>query len=441
MPKISLSALVCLCVFFLAASVSLPAHADEQSEIQKLENRLDAQQKLIENQQHMLDTQAEEVDQQKKQINALTKVGTKKRKAKVSEETGVAAQPTYEPAAAQPLPQPQPQNTATTSSSSMTPPAAPPQEEKARPQIDAIANQGGILSPKGMLTYENTIEYTNTTRNIFTFNGVELAQVVLVGGITANATANQIVQESGRLRLGLTNRLEADIHVPYVYRNENLSNTVTTTGSTETTAIEGSDLGDIDAGLAYQINNGEGGWPFLIGNLRYKANNADGPYDIPYNANNIATRLPTGTGFQTAEASITAIKVTDPAVLFGNIGYVYDVPRDIDRNFNGTYIGHVNPGDAVNALAGMSFAINQDTSFSLGYKHSYVFPTIQNTLVGGTNSAVSSGSFQVGSLLLGLSYAVSPKTTVNFNVEAGVTNDAPDVHLILRIPFQLGNVF
>jgi hypothetical protein len=287
------------------------------------------------------------------------------------------------------------------------------------------------------------MEYTNTTRNLFTFNGVELAQVVLVGAINANAVRHQIVQETGRLRLGVTNRLEFDVHVPYVYRNDALTNTSTTSGLVTQSSIEGADLGDIDTGIAYQMNNGTQGWPFLIGNLRYKANNADGPYDVPYDSNNIAKRLPTGTGFQTAEASVTAIKVSDPAVLFGNLGYVYDMSRDINRNFGTTYVGRVEPGDAINALIGVAFAINQQTSFSLGYKHSYVFSTVQHSVDVSSGQAFTSnsGTSEVGSLNLGLSYAVTPATSINFNVEAGVTNDAPDVHLVLRIPFQLGNVF
>jgi len=150
--------------------------------------------------------------------------------------------------------------------------------------------------------------------------------------------------------------------------------------------------------------------------------------------------MPTGTGFQTIEASVTAIKVSDPAVLFANLGIVYDVPRDINRNFGQTRITSVNPAHAVNALVGVGFAINQDTSFTLGYKHSYVFPTAQHSigLTTGNPFVNNSDSAQVGALVLGMTYALSPKTSINLNVEAGVTNDAPDIHLILRVPIQLG---
>ena len=362
--KSSLAAL--LCAFTLAPLYPLPAHADVQSELEALEKRVDEQDKMIHNQQQEIGAQIEQVREQRKQIEALTRANAERTTATAS----ARKKPPVQSATTQAGEPYAPPQQRTESSSAMTPTTAPSTEEPARPQIQALADQGGVLSPKGMLTYENTIEYTNTTRNLFTFNGVELAQVVLVGAISDSAARHQVVQETGRLRLGITNKLEGDVHVPYVYRNDGLTTTNTTTGSSAVSSLEGAGLGDIDAGLAYQLNKGNQGWPFLIGNVRYKANNADGPYDVPYNANNIATSLPTGTGFQTAEASITAIKISDPAVLFGNLGYVYDMSRKINRTFGTTQVGLVEPGDAINALVGMAFAINNETSFSLGQGYS-----------------------------------------------------------------------
>ncbi len=424
-----------LCLF----SPEVLAQSDTQSSFRKLEKRLDAQQKLISKQQKLLIEQSKEIKEQQIKIDAISNLQKNNAptalRPKPSKET-LAADDKLVPKEKTPSLEQTPENSPILSLRKM-----PSDSESMRPQVEALADRGGVLSPKGKLSFENTIEYTNTTRNVFAFNGVALAQVVLVGGITANTARRQIVQESGRLRLGVTNRLEFDVHVPFVYRNDSVTNTVTTTGAMETTTIEGANLGDIDAGLAYQINEGRNGWPFFIGNLRYKANNAEGPFDVPYDSNNIARRLPTGTGFQTAEGSLTLIKVTDPAVLFSNVGYVYDIPRDINRDFHGAFIGKVSPGDAVNALVGLGFAINPDASFSLGYKHSYVFPTYQDTISGGVATRTSSGSSQVGSLIFGTSYTLTPSTSINFNVEAGVTNDAPDVHLIVRVPFLLGKIF
>jgi len=38
--------------------------------------------------------------------------------------------------------------------------------------------------------------------------------------------------------------------------------------------------------------------------------------------------------------------------------------------------------------------------------------------------------------LLGYSYRVSPKTTVNLALSAGLTRDTPDLTLSLRLPFS-----
>lgn len=457
-----------------------------QNNISNLEKRIDEQQQLILQQQRALNQQSEILRAQGEQLQELMsakqeplpaeKPDAKKTAKKnptvkylvpppstVTAETPALPLPPVNQVGSAPEVNYQPREQLHTSPQPLAiinqnPPPSPPQQPQQQqaqpkappqptpqqpPQIQALADQGGVLSPRGMLTYENAFEYTNTTRNLFSFNGVQLAQVVLVGALNNNAARRQVVQYSGRARLGLTNRLEADIHVPYVYRNDAITGTDSTTGNTTRTTEQGYDLGDIDAGMSYQMNNGADGWPFLIGNLRYKANNADGPFDVPYDANNIATRLPTGTGFQTVEASITAIKVSDPAILFANLGYVYDIPRDINRTFATTRITSVDPGDAINLAFGVGFAINQDTSFSLGYKHSYVFSTTQHSVdvASGTPFDNRSDSQQVGALVLGLNYVLTPSTSINVNVEAGVTNDAPDIHLLFRVPIQLGDIF
>jgi hypothetical protein len=443
MKKSLLLSLVTMCAFLPCS----PVAADDQANFNLLQDRLDAQQQLINAQQKSINQQSAQIQEQQRVIDSLAPAHKKKKGAQTppqarSQQAASAAAPAAPKQDFIPAP---PQEKAEAISRTLASPTAATAEEPQRPQIEALADQGGLLSPKGMLTYENTVEYTNTTRNLFTFNGVELAQVVLVGALQASSVRHDLVQNTARLRLGLTNKLEADIRVPYVYRNDAVTDQTNNnnTGTPAVSSIEGNGIGDIDAGLAYQFNQGTKGWPFLIGNLRYKANNADGPYDVPYNAANVATRLPTGTGFQTVEASVTAIKVTDPAVLFGNLGYVYDMSRDINKNFSTTYVGKVEPGDAINALVGMAFAVNQDVSFSLGYKHSYVFSTTQHSIntASSTPFTSNSGSAEVGALMLGLSYAATPTTSLNFNVEAGVTNDAPDVHLSLRIPFEIGKVF
>ncbi len=180
-----------------------------------------------------------------------------------------------------------------------------------------------------------------------------------------------------------------------------------------------------------------------MGNLRYKSDTGEGPYDIEYDADNIAKTLPTGSGFQSVEGSVTVIKVTDPAVLFGNLGYVHSLSEDVDKDYNTTRILNVSPGDVINASGGLGFSINQETSFSLGYKHSYVFPTYQDAINTTNGDFIKSRSdtLQVGSFMVGTSYRLSPVVSLNFTTEVGATRDAPDVHVGLRIPVRLGQLF
>lgn len=319
----------------------------------------------------------------------------------------------------------------------------PDRRESARPEVAALPDAGGVLTPRGVLSYENGFDYANTTRNQFTFNGVQVSEVVLIGSVENFTARRQMLQYSGRLRLGLTDRLEADVRVPYVYRNDATSVLDTTTGLSNRSTIDGSDLGDIDAGLAWQINDGQGSWPYFVANVRGKFDNADGPYDVPYDSSNVATRLPVGSGFASAEASLTAIKVSDPAVLYGNIGYVYNHGEDVNKDFGTTRITSVEPGDAINASVGMGFAVNPDLSLSFGYKHSYVFPTEEETLntITLVRGDVRSDTQQVGAFTTGVSYRLTDRTSLSVNVEAGVTADAPDVRVGVRVPITLGKVF
>lgn len=318
-----------------------------------------------------------------------------------------------------------------------------PKKETTRPEVPVLANAGGVLTPKGVLMYENTLEYLNTTSNVFTFDGVKVAELVFIGVTNATTATRQVLQDSNRFRLGLTDRLEADVRVPYVYRNDRNTDTDTNTNVTTKTTIEGDGIGDIDGGIAYQFNDAKDGWPFLVGNLRYKANNADGPFDVTYNASNVATELPTGTGFHSVEASLTAIKVSDPAVLFGNLGYVYNAERSIDKTFGNTRILDVNPGDAINASAGFGFSVNKDLSFTLGYKHSYVFSTEQDSqaVSTGVYSTSESDAANVGALMVGGNYRINPIVSLGMNVEIGATREAPDVRVGFRIPIRLGTLF
>ncbi len=105
----------------------------------------------------------------------------------------------------------------------------------------------------------------------------------------------------------------------------------------------------------------------------------------------------------------------------------------MNKTFNDQTIGEVDPGDAFRMSFGMAYSINERSSFTLGYKHDFIDET--TTEVNGVD--FSSSSLSVGSLLLGYSFQVNSYSSVNLNLELGVTDDAPDVLMTLRVPFVL----
>jgi long-subunit fatty acid transport protein len=95
-------------------------------------------------------------------------------------------------------------------------------------------------------------------------------------------------------------------------------------------------------------------------------------------------------------------------------------------------IGRANPGNAISGNIGFGFALNQRFSFSLGYRHSYIFP--MEWVLSGVPTRTS--RLQVGSFLMGMSYRLTERKTLNFGLELGATKDAPNVSAVFRIPIS-----
>jgi outer membrane receptor for Fe3+-dicitrate len=81
----------------------------------------------------------------------------------------------------------------------------------------------------------------------------------------------------------------------------------------------------------------------------------------------------------------------------------------------------VRPGEAILGNIGFGFSLNPRFSFSLGYSHSYIMPTM--TYIG-SGPEYSTGQ-QIGTLDLGMSYRLNSKTSVNLNFQFGVTPMRP----------------
>ena len=90
------------------------------------------------------------------------------------------------------------------------------------------------------------------------------------------------------------------------------------------------------------------------------------------------------------------------------------------------------PGDAIRFNVGMAFAINQRTSFTLGYKQDF----IDEAKVVINDVTLDNSDLVLGSLFLSYGLRTSPRSNFNFSIEAGLTADAPDMRITMNAPFQ-----
>jgi hypothetical protein len=303
------------------------------------------------------------------------------------------------------------------------------------PSVDLLADVGGVLTPRGTLVVEPQLEYTYDTANRFFFNGIEIVDALLIGIIEVNKAQRETLTASLAGRYGITSRLEADVRVPFVVRRDRLTRQEVGEAEESTDTLKMNGLGDIDFGLHYQLNRGNGGWPFFVANLRAQSDSGKGPYDV-----DPEDEAPTGSGFWGVEPSLTVIYPSDPAVLFANVGYVYNLASNVDKTFTSgttsTRVEEVDPGDSVRASFGIGFALNDRLSLSLAYEHNWIAGTEQEQVDLGTGerTTTSTDDFQAGSLLFGLSHGISEDIGVNVSVAVGVTDDAPDARITVRVP-------
>lgn len=407
-----------LLLISLLASAAAPAQAQDGTiadEIRQLREELKRQQAL-------LTRQSAQIAAQQREIEALKGTGLPTFDLDEIRGTGLAqTAPTGQPTV---LSGPQlPER----------PVGEAPPEPKAvtQAQVEAIPQEQGVLTPAGMLVFEPSIEFTHSSTNRLVFRGIELVPGIQIGVIEASDADRDTVVGSASARYGLTSRLEIEARVPYMYRHDRIEVAQQRDASiVRTIELAEKQIGDVELAARYQLNSPRGQKPIWVASLRLKSRTGKGPFEVGYDEFGVATGLATGSGFWALQPGISFLLPSDPVVIYGGGSYLYHMPRDVNRTVGEAFIGRVDPGDAISANVGFGFALNPRFSYSLGYRHAYLFKT--KTEIGGTTQY--SNTAQVGSLNMGLSYRLTPRQSINLGFEFGVTSDAPDVSITLKIP-------
>lgn len=318
-------------------------------------------------------------------------------------------------------------------------PAAPtvgqaPEPQTRPPVVAPITDAVNVLTPRGRWVIEPSLQYSYSSDTRVSLVGFTIIPAITIGLIDIRNISREMWFATLTGRYGVTDRLELETRIPWVYRSDSVLARPLATPAVGDTVFDAtnSGLSDVEFAARYQISQSS---PYVIGFLRYKTRTGDGPFDFDTTTLQpgltTPAKPPTGSGFKAAQAGASVLLPSDPGVFFGGFSYIYNRPRDISTlDPAGVPIGEYDPGDGFNVNFGMGLAINERASFSIGYDHSVFFTDKQNG-----QEVLNAQTQQIGSLLFGLSYQISPRTSFNLTLGIGATAAAPDMQLTARLPF------
>ncbi|MDB5906904.1 MAG: acetate kinase [Massilia sp.] len=322
----------------------------------------------------------------------------------------------------------------------------PAGRDKRPPPVAPLFEQPGVLTPRGKMVLEPSLQFGYSSSNRVALVGYTVIPALLIGLVDVREVKRNTFSAALTGRIGVSNRVEAELKIPYVYRSDSAVSRELFTGTSVERVFDtrGKGLGDVESALRYQINDGGADKPYYIGGVRFKARNGRDPFSVVtdctrrcvgenVSGTGLPLDLPTGSGFYSLQPSLTWLFPSDPAVFFGSVSYTHNFKRRaVSRLVLGgerEFLGEVKPGAVFGFNFGIGLALNDKASFSLGYDHSSIARTRQNGV-----PVPGSVRTQLGTLLLGYSYRLSDKRSLNVAIGAGLTRDTPDVSLTVRIP-------
>ncbi|HVI56096.1 MAG TPA: acetate kinase [Luteibacter sp.] len=323
-----------------------------------------------------------------------------------------------------------------------------PAEDDRPPEVAPIFDQPGVLTPKGKLIIEPSYQYGYSSSDRVALVGYTVIPAILIGLIDVRQVKTTTQTGALAFRYGLTNRMELEIRVPYVDNHTDTISREIFTGTAQDNLFttSGKGIGDVEATLRYQLNDGGADKPYYVGWFRAKSRTGRDPFEVTsdcvtrcvenFTGTGLPLQSPTGTGFYSAQAGVTWLYPSDPVVFFGNFSYLHNFERkNVSRNVllaGKQFLGNIKAGDIADISIGMGLSLNEKASISIGYDQAFVGRTQQNG-----KALPGSARATLGSLLIGGSYRYSEKETLNVTLGVGVTRDTPDTTITVRVPITL----
>lgn len=323
------------------------------------------------------------------------------------------------------------------------------QEAETRSVADVKQQSTALFNRR--LTLENGISYNRYDRKQITLNGFLALDAIFLGNIGIENVESDTLNYNFAARWGLSPRLSLNLDVPYiarktVYQKGGAGGAAAAIAQEET---DGAGLGDISASANFKLFGERGAWPETVLNLGVTAPTGREPYGIPWRVLErdedefirfaVPEAQPTGNGLWQATVGLSAVKTTDPAILFGNIGYVRAFARDfddLDNNPATVNPGRVQLGHAFYFGAGVAFAFNERTSLSISFSDR-LNARARTRYEGGDWVKLIGSDANAATMSLGVTHAMSPSATFVGVLGIGLTPDAPDFNLTVKVPYAL----
>jgi hypothetical protein len=352
-------------------------------------------------------------------------------------------------AAAQPVPERSAEASAAPPAEGESAPISGPsaEERQARQVVETaptLSNVGGVLTPKGQIVIDPSIEYDYWSQNQLGVNGFQIIPGITFGNVFVTRFEQDIATAAITLRGGVTDRLELNAKIPYVYNAGSTTSLVPLGTSTQLVSVgaNGTGLGDIQFGASYQFNSGNSGWPIFVGNFLFKTATGTSPFQVPIvtvndpNGQFLAgtpKKLPTGTGFYSLTPSVTMLLPTAPGVLFANLQFQHNLARTqpVQNNAGGPATPvNLQPGESPAISFGIGFALNDQAALTLSYQQTYVFTAYSD------GHPITGSAYSYGTFDFGLGYQISQSTRLNLSVGIGTGQNTPAARVLFELPYK-----
>ncbi|GHA87139.1 transporter [Cognatilysobacter bugurensis] len=294
------------------------------------------------------------------------------------------------------------------------------------------------------LTFDAGYSYSYYDRRQLALSGFLALDAIFLGTINLDQTKATLMTLDLSARYGLTDRLSLEATVPYVWRDTRFVSAGAGGASNVVTELQlhSNGIGDASLALYYQWIKESARLPDIVTSLRVRGPTGRSPFGLKLiqpdaeNSNlNVPEDLPTGTGLWSATANVSALRTYDPVILFGNLGFTWNRANefdDISPVLNQTVPARVSLGNTIQLSGGIAIALNDRSAIS--FSAASALSAATHTKVPGQDEEqrVPGSSVNATTLNIGASYALPSGWTLNGQLAAGLTPDAPNFVFGLR---------